>query len=304
MKVLVTGSTGFIGGHLVDTLTSQNIEVIAPQIDVTNRKLIRDFVCGNEFDACVHLAGISSVSACSADRSLAFKVNLESAYELGLALAEKGRETHLILPSTGQVYATKPFDEEHIYSESDVVLPRNFYGLTKYLAEEALRSIANQSAVSVTSLRIFNHSHKSQKPDFFLPSVYEQIIKGKEAGLMVVPVTVGSVDVWRDIGAIQDLVSALSKVIFQGPILQDEMNVFNVSSGSGKNLRDLILKLGKHIGCEVSCIEKAELVRTNEPRVIVASNKKFIDAYKWEPQFSVNEEVLIESFLTDLRGKK
>lgn len=301
MRVVVTGSGGFIGSHLCKRLNSLGLEVLELMLDITKTEELRSWISAHNFDVFVHLAGMSSVSDCEANHAQAFRVNLESTYEIGALLSSLGKTVHMVFPSTGQVYAAKPFGEEQVYNESDMIGPRNFYGLTKYLAEEALRSLTmRQSFLSVTALRIFNHSHVSQRPDFFLPSVYKQIILGKSEGLSEVAVRVGAVDVCRDIGAIQDLLEALVQVILKGPALPFAMNIFNVSSGRGKNLGRLIDVLAKHLQVTVNCIQNEELVRRNEPRVIVASNDKFMAAYSWSPEYSGDENMLVDAFLKDL----
>ena len=56
MKVLVTGSNGFIGKHLVKALNKANYEVLPYDITNTHDDLV-NFV--NEADFIIHLAGIN-----------------------------------------------------------------------------------------------------------------------------------------------------------------------------------------------------------------------------------------------------
>lgn len=301
MTVFITGARGFIGHHLMKMLKSIGVEVLSPDLDITDVAACESYIGNNNFDVLVHLAGVSSVQACESDISKAFRVNVESTYRIATLAAKQSNKVHFVFPSTGQVYGGKSeCEQNHTYVETDPVSPRNLYALTKYLAEEELRIISENSGLSVTALRIFNHAHKSQRPDFFLSSVYHQILAANVEGRKEAKISVGNIDVSRDFGAIQDLLNAFLEVIHKGAVVHGRMNLFNVSSGVGKNLRSLIKCLSSKMEIKVECVEREDLKRSNEPQNIVASNKKFVSVYNWRPRYSLSEEQLIDAFLADL----
>ena len=86
MKILVTGGTGFIGSHTVVELLNQNHEVVIIDnlcnssesvikniekisnktvpffnMDVRNKKALEDLCSKNNFDCCIHFAGLKAV---------------------------------------------------------------------------------------------------------------------------------------------------------------------------------------------------------------------------------------------------
>ncbi|WP_413294143.1 NAD-dependent epimerase/dehydratase family protein [Bdellovibrio sp. HCB185ZH] len=299
MMILITGASGFIGRHLSRMLSMAGHEVIATNVDITDHGECEKLFAHRKYDVVVHLAGISSVNECEKDISKAFRVNVEGTYRIASLLAANNNQAHFVFPSTGQVYMAGR-EENREYTESDPVGPSNLYALTKYLAEEELKSIANLKDLSVTALRIFNHVHKSQRPEFFLSSVYHQLMSAQNIGKSVADISVGNIDIKRDFGALGDLLAAFFEVITNGPVVSSAFNQFNISSAVGKNLRELADCLAAKLGMTISYSAKEGLVRKDEPASVVGSNIKFKEFYKWRPNSSGNVEQLVNAFLMDL----
>jgi nucleoside-diphosphate-sugar epimerase len=173
--------------------------------------------------------------------------------------------------------------------ESFPINPVSYYAETKLEAEEALKK--EQSSIHLLILRLFNHTHKSQDPSFFLPSLYHQILKGMSQ------IKTGNLDLERDFAAVQDLTSALNSII------QSKMTssgIFNICSGIGKNLKVLAAELAKQLDKNVTWSVDENLIRKNEPHTIVGSSVKFQEQFNWQPKYSSNEHELIKNFLKEL----
>nr|BFD62739.1 GDP-mannose 4,6-dehydratase [Bdellovibrio sp. HM001] len=281
-------------------MSSRGVEVLSPELDITDANAVSSFVEANEFDVVVHLAAISSVARCESEPSLAFRVNTEGTYFLASAVARKSAKIHFVFPSTGQVYSSGLAESgDHVYVEGDKVTPRNVYALSKYLAEESLRIISENTGMTVTALRVFNHVHKSQRPDFYLASVYRQLVIASEDGSTEAEVVVGNIDIERDFGAIQDLLILFEKVIFSPPVAVGSMNIFNLSSGVGKNLKKLAYALADRMKIKIKFVENPSLKRS-EPHRIVAGNDKLMKAYGWAPVRASDEASLVDAFLESL----
>ena len=64
-RILITGSSGFVGRHLLPLLEGSfpGVEIFTNRIDVTNRDVVIQAVRDAQPDACIHLAAISALLA-------------------------------------------------------------------------------------------------------------------------------------------------------------------------------------------------------------------------------------------------
>ena len=148
MKVLVTGTTGFLASRLRDALLAEDaFEVLAPgraELDITDGIACRRWFERNRPDAVFHLAAVSDVRACAADEEHSFRVNVEGPANLASCLREfsEGGETpgRFLFASSDQVYTANHTDWR-INREDDPLAPGNVYGRQKLLAEERVLSV-------------------------------------------------------------------------------------------------------------------------------------------------------------------
>ena len=165
MKIVVTGSSGQLGQHVVRDLTAAGHDVLG--IDrVANPSLRPSWVCdlsrtGDLFEAfagaeaVVHLAAISAPNLMPDSET--FNNNVSGVYNV-LKVAADLKIGKLAIASSiaayGFLYAQRmpepkylPLDEEHPCQPTDC------YGLSKIVGETIADSFATQTGASVSSLR-------------------------------------------------------------------------------------------------------------------------------------------------------
>ncbi len=166
MKIVVTGSSGQLGQHVVRNLTTAGHDVLG--IDrVADSSIRPSWVCdlsrtGDLFEAfagagaVVHLAAISAPNLMP--DSVTFNNNVSSVYNV-LKVAADLNIGKLVIASSiaayGFLYARKmaepkylPLDEQHPCQ------PTDSYGLSKVVGETIADSFAIQTGASVSSLRL------------------------------------------------------------------------------------------------------------------------------------------------------
>jgi nucleoside-diphosphate-sugar epimerase len=166
MKIVVTGSNGRLGQHVVRGLTAAGHDVLG--IDrVANPSIGPSWVCdlsrtGDLFEAfagaeaVVHLAAISAPNLMP--DSVTFNNNVSATYNV-LKVAADLKIGKLVIASSvaayGFLYARKmpqpkylPLDEQHPCQ------PTDSYGLSKIVGETIADSFATQTGASVSSLRL------------------------------------------------------------------------------------------------------------------------------------------------------
>ena len=76
MKILITGSNGFIGGNLKDFFLKKNYNTLTPKRDELNlldKDLVKNYLINNKFDIVIH----SAVTLESVDQNLDMYFNIE-----------------------------------------------------------------------------------------------------------------------------------------------------------------------------------------------------------------------------------
>jgi len=159
MKILVTGSQGYIGTFLSQFLSDNGIQVsgtdigyykdcnLVPVDDLieTKRIDIRD-VGINEvlgFDAIVHLAALSNDPVGELDEKLTFDINYKATINLA-ALAKKAGVNRFIFVSTQSIYGISNTEDE-LDEYTSVKNPQTAYAKTKWLAEQELRTLEDDN---------------------------------------------------------------------------------------------------------------------------------------------------------------
>lgn len=133
--VLLTGGTGRLGTELRALLPG----LIAPtrtECDVTDLGSVMDTVLDARPHLIVHAAAYTDVGGAETDRATCWRVNVEGTRHV--AQAARSVDTALLHVSTDYVF----HGDRGGYREDDVPGPvRNYYALTKLVAEEAARAV-------------------------------------------------------------------------------------------------------------------------------------------------------------------
>ena len=149
MRVLVTGGSGLLGGKLVRVLAERGFEVVATynrhqpfplegvrwvRLDVTDTLRLEDLILKERPGAVVHAAAFTDVDGCERDKAGAWRVNVEATRRV--VRASRVVNAYLIYVSTDYVFD----GEKGLYVEEDLPNPINYYGFTKLVGEELVKS--------------------------------------------------------------------------------------------------------------------------------------------------------------------
>ncbi|QHP69092.1 NAD-dependent epimerase/dehydratase family protein [Bradyrhizobium sp. LCT2] len=159
--VLVTGASGFVGGHVVPALTRQGwsvrravrrptgaddevvIETIGPETDWQ--------AALEGVDAVVHLAARVHHKHEEHAVQLYRNVNIAGTLHLAHSAATAGVR-QFIFVSTVLVHG-RSNEGRAPFSEKDILTPRGLYGMSKAAAEAGLRTLARDSAINISVIR-------------------------------------------------------------------------------------------------------------------------------------------------------
>mmetsp|Transcript_21124 Transcript_21124/g.36326 ORF Transcript_21124/g.36326 Transcript_21124/m.36326 type:complete len:396 (+) Transcript_21124:214-1401(+) len=239
------------------------------------RSVFEEFASKGGFDAAVHFAGLKAVGESKVIPLKYFEVNIGSTLTLLNLMEEYGCRS-IVFSSSATVYGVAK-DEKAKLKETDEVgvTITNCYGRTKYMIEEILTDFHGSHAVrrqqgkddkdwSITILRYFNPAgaHPSGKmgedpngvPNNLMPFV-AQVAVGRRPHVTVFGNDYDTPDGTgiRDYLHVMDLadghVSALKYMDGNnGKSGEGKLSVFNLGTGNGASVLDMIEAMGKAVG--------------------------------------------------------
>lgn len=106
------------------------------EMDVTSPESIEAFFLKNNITTVVHLVAIASIPKCESDKWLAWKTNVEWVRSM-LQIAKKHWVKKFLYLQTACIFS---WEEDYMYDEDSLPNPKHYYGLTKLVGEEAVRS--------------------------------------------------------------------------------------------------------------------------------------------------------------------
>lgn len=230
-KVAVTGSSGFIGKHLVDKLRQEGIEIKSfsrGKHSLFEKNSLLRLVEG--CDTVFHLAAENNPSSPDV-----FKVNVLGTANLLAAISLLKRECNLIFPSSFAVYRIPK--KGQVISENFELAPRNEYGLSKLLCEEIITHYPGNKFIS-TILRVSNvYGPGDGVGRSVISNFFNQI---NHNGNLIIN---GDGNQTRDFIYVDDVVNAM--ILAASRSGKEKVRIINVCSGSGTSLNELVSLLGK-----------------------------------------------------------
>jgi GDP-4-dehydro-6-deoxy-D-mannose reductase len=301
--ILVTGSEGFVGSHLIKAFGEASHKVVAtclPQLipkkgkyvalDVLNLDLAMEVVKQHEPDVIFHLAAISSVAKSFRDRAIAYNTNIAGTANMLEAARSLDKEIEFFFVSTCEVYG----GGENLTEEAPVVL-KNPYAISKYAAELICNDF-HGDGLGVVILRPFTHTGPGQSETFVLPTIAKQISeieKGKRAPL----IELGNIEAKREFLNISDIVDAY--VLALDKCKPGE--TYNISNGKGHTIAELVEMFAKLSKKTFNMRTNPVKVRKVDIPVLLGNGSKFSDLTGWSPKVKI--EKTLEDLLNFWRAK-
>ena len=284
MSILVTGGAGFIGSHTCVELINSGYDVIVAdnlynskalvidrieqitgkrpafyEIDICDREALNALFDKESIDAVIHFAGYKAVGESTRKPIEYYYNNLVSTLILTDVMRNHGCKK-IVFSSSATVYGDPAFVP--ITEECPKGITTNPYGETKSMQERILTDIWNADHEwTVMLLRYFNPigAHESGLigedpkgiPNNLLPYV-AQVASGK---LQMVHVFGNDYDTpdgtgVRDYIHVVDLAKGHVKAI-EGMEKLDGVNIFNLGTGTGYSVLDIIKAFSKACGKEI-----------------------------------------------------
>ena len=301
-KVLVTGSDGFIGSHLVEELVKKGYEVRAfvyynsfnnwgwldtlPKDimdhvevfagDVRDPNGVREAMKG--CDAVFHLAALIAIPFSYHSPDAYVDTNIKGTLNILQAARDLGT-ARVLVTSTSEVYGTAqyvPIDEKHPYQGQSP------YSATKIGADRLAESFYRSFDLPVTIVRPFNTFGPRQSARAVIPTIITQLLAGKEE------IKLGSLTPTRDFNYVKDTAHGFIAMYESDKTIGQEINIATQKEISiGQLAEELIRQINPN--AKIVCDEDRLRPEKSEVNRLLGCNKKILELTDWKPQYTFEQ---------------
>ena len=303
-KVLVTGSEGFIGSHLVETLVArgydvrgfvlynsfnswgwleelpknvmENVEVFTG--DVRDPNAVRSALKG--MDAVLHLAALIAIPYSYYAPDAYVDTNIKGTLNVLQGSRDLGIE-RVLVTSTSEVYGTAqyvPIDESHPYQGQSP------YSATKIAADRLAEAFYRSFELPVTIVRPFNTYGPRQSARAVIPTIITQLLTGSET------IKLGSLTPTRDFNYVKDTAAGFLALLESNKTIGEEINIATQHEISiGDLAKELIRQINPN--AKIECDEQRIRPSKSEVQRLLGSNEKIKTLTDWEPEYTFEQGI-------------
>ncbi len=309
-KILITGISGFVGGHFVHYMTTQKnpleihgisrskpswnfvqtpVELLDGhyfhQADLNNIPKIKSLIEEIQPEYILHLAAQSSVAESWKTPVFSFMNNTNIFLNI--------IDTVRLNDNGARVLSVGSSEQYGIVSERDLPLtedqpqcPANPYAIARVAQEQLARIYATGYGLDICCTRSFNHCGPGQTDRFVVSAIVKQFVKIAHCWQDPV-IHIGNGAIVRDFVDVHDVVEAYRLLLMMGK----RGEVYNICSGTGRSIREIITLLSDiyHIDVQVHQ-EQCQIRPMDNPR-IVGSYQKIQRDLGWKPTIPFEESL-------------
>lgn len=281
-KVLVTGSSGFTGSYLLESLelggysateTSQRFALSGTgyPVDICDFEHVSSFLAEIQPDFIIHLAAISNPR--HEDKQEIYRVNVNGTKNL---LAAAREQTPLlnkfIFASSSTVYGPS---SEALCEESEIA-PNSDYANSKALAEEVCSQFTD---IPLVITRPFNYTGRGQQDVFLVPKIVNHFRNNSKQ------IEVGSVETVRDFSDVRDIANYYVALLSKGR----PGHAYNLCSGVGVSIGSLFEALSDISKVQMDVTVTEDLSRYGDLNQVIGNPAKLFAETGVTPRFKINK---------------
>lgn len=292
MRILITGITGFVGGHLVEALAGShaiagisrkpNPDLLTGELTDTAR--VEEIVRSFQPEWLIHLAGYANTGGSFKETEACWRDNLTATRSLYDAIASTEIRPRILFVSTGLIYGD-PDEPGQPCDERTTLKPASPYAASKAAADLLSYQYTRNPGLDIVRIRLFNQIGPRQSPDYAVGNFARQIA-AIEAGKQSPRIETGDLSAQRDITDVRDTVVAFPLLLEKG--IKGE--AYNAGRGETYSMQDILDRLLALSKVKVEVIQKVD--RKADTAITRADPRKLSHTTGWEPKIPLDQTLL------------
>jgi GDP-4-dehydro-6-deoxy-D-mannose reductase len=304
MRILVTGITGFAGGHLAEALLAHgNVELFG-----TSRRAgwpsecrhlaehVKLFSC----DLCAaaeiggvlrevqpaqiyHLAGYAHAGKSNQEPDAAWAGNLTATRNLYNAIEKWGGRPRVLYVGSSLVYGDPDLPEQ-AHDERAPLRPASPYASSKAAADLLSYQYTRSPGLDIVRVRPFNHIGPRQSTEYAVAHFANQVAaieRGQQPPLL----QTGNLSPRRDLTDVRDMVRAYTSLMEHGRTGE----VYNAGTGVAQSMHAVLQGLLALARMPIEVREQADPARAGETEVLRADASLLRRETGWQPRIPLEQ---------------
>lgn len=305
MRILITGATGFVGGHLAEALLGRGdaevvglnrhsewpgpLQHLAGRValhccDLTDGPALEQVLRLVRPDQIYHLAGYAHAGRSVQEADAAWLGNLTATRTLLEAACRAGIQPRILYASSGMVYG-EPTKEDQAFDEQAELRPPNPYAASKAAADLASYQYTRPPwGFAIVRVRPFNHIGPRQSADYAAANFARQIA-AIEQGRQAPVIDTLSLSSRRDLTDVRDMVQAYLLLMEHGR----SGEVYNAGSGVAPSMREVLEQMLRLTAVPVEIRQQSDVLRVAEAAALRADAGKLRRECGWSPRIPLEQ---------------
>jgi GDP-4-dehydro-6-deoxy-D-mannose reductase len=299
VRVLITGASGFAGGHLARACTEDGEEVVGISrggaipdgcgvgraVNLTDAEAVREQVRAVAPEVIYHLAALSSVGRSWEEPEQTMRENVAASVSMLEAIRGEAPTARVVWVSSCEVYGVPA---ELPITEDAPQAPANPYAVSKSAGDMLAAVYTDAHGLDIVRARPFSHAGPGQRPIFILSSLAHQAARARLARARHVRIVTGNPETRRDFTDVRDVVRAY-RLLAQ----RAEPGIYNVSSGRS-------ISAGEQVGLVAELLAPIDVkhevdqtrVRAHEVMDLRGANDRITAATGWRAEIPLRQTML------------
>ena len=309
MKLLITGAAGFVAGHFLEYINSdefdyevlcldkslsslgattyKNISSIRIQeADLLDVKRIREIIKDFCPDYVLHLAALSSVASSWKHPTECFLNNTVVFLNIIEALHDYCPECRILSVGSSEEYGSVRMEDLPI-RENQALNPTSPYAVARVSQEQLSRIFTESYGMNIVLTRSFNHIGPRQDDRFVVPSFIKRVVELKRSGLENGEIETGDISIIRDFVDVRDVVRGYNILLQKGR----SGEVYNICSGRRISLKEVLDIISEEVGVAVTSKINPEYIRPKDSKETVGTYYKMEAEFGWKPEIELRQTI-------------
>jgi len=290
MKLLMTGSSGFIGSHLTERLSDHTLHHL--KSDLRDHKAVADEVLAVNPDQIIHLAARTEVEQSFYEQITFSEINYVGTVNLIEAASRIKRLKNFVFASTMEVYGWQPISDEIekfgkpeksiAFDENTQPNPNAPYAVAKYGCEKYLEYAHRCLDLPFTALRQTNCYGRKDNEFFVTEQIISQMLTNSEE------CNLGYAEPYRNFIFVEDMLDAWQTVI-ENPDKCNDGNIFTIGPDNPIKIRHWAEKIAEKLNWQGKINWDTKLFRAGEIYWLNSNNTLITKKLGWQPKVGYDE---------------